>query len=83
MKTVAMALLIAALSSGAAKAELYTLEDSTDGYISLNECLYALSKGTRLLRQGEEVFIYNNGVWSIAFTESGGFDCTLVGVLRE
>lgn len=83
MKPIAMALLITALSSGAAMAERYMLEESTDGYISLNECLYALSKGTRLLRQGEEVFIYNNGVWSISFAESGGFDCALVGVLRE
>jgi hypothetical protein len=71
------------LTSLSAPAVEFPLKPSSDNYISLNECLYALSKGTRLATGAEEVFIYSNQVWAISFDAKNGFTCDLLGLLSE
>ena len=72
-----------ALISTTAAAEQFKLKKSNDSYISLNECLYALSKGARLKTGSREVFIYKNQVWSISFGSETGLTCDLVGLVTE
>ena len=65
------------------QAKQFDLSKPNDSYISLNECLYALSKGTRLSTGKEEVFIYQNQVWEMSFNKEQKYECELIGELTE
>ena len=65
------------------QAKQFDLSKPNDSYVSLNECLYALSKGTRLSTGKEEVFIYQNQVWAMSFNEEQKYGCKLIGELTE
>lgn len=69
--------------STASQAEQFNLKKPNDNYVSLNECLYALSKGTRLVNKTGAVFIYQNSVWELSFTAEQKFECELLGELTE
>jgi len=69
--------------STASQAEQFNLKKPNDNYVSLNECLYALSKGTRLVNETGAVFIYQNSVWELSFTAEQKFECELLGELTE
>ncbi|MDC1121568.1 hypothetical protein OAT72_06920 [Alphaproteobacteria bacterium] len=69
--------------STASQAEQFNLKKPNDNYVSLNECLYALSKGTRLVNETGAVFIYQNSVWELSFTAKQKFECELLGELTE
>jgi hypothetical protein len=66
-----------------AQAEQFGLIEADDSYISLNECLYALSKGTKLSSNRGEVFIHQNQVWEMSFSEDQKYVCNLIGTLIE
>ena len=65
------------------QAKQFDLSKPNDSYVSLNECLYALSKGTRLSTGKEEVFIYQNQVWEMSSTKEQKYGCELIGELTE
>ena len=65
------------------QAKKFNLSKPNDSYVSLNECLYALSKGTKLSKGKEEVFIYQNQVWEMSFNEEQKYECKLIGKLIE
>ena len=65
------------------QAKQFDLSKPNDSYVSLNECLYALSKGTRLSTGKEEVFIYQNQVWEMSFNKEQKYGCELIGELSE
>ena len=71
------------ISSTASQAEQFKLKKPNDDYVSLNECLYALSKGTQLVNEKGTVFIYQNSVWELSFTTEQKFECELLGDLTE
>jgi hypothetical protein len=75
--------ILSAIISTAAQAEQFNLNKAEDSYISLNECLYALSKGTRLAKGKGDVFVYQSGVWEFSFTAEQKFNCKLIGELNE
>ena len=75
--------MITVLISTAVRAEKFNLQKSRDNYVSLNECLYALSKGTRLVKGTTDVFVYQNSVWEIHFTDEQQFECNLIGELTD
>ena len=66
-----------------AQAKQFELSKPDDSYVSLNECLYALSKGTKLSTGKGDVFIYQNQVWEMSFNEDQKYECTLIGKLSE
>ena len=66
-----------------AQAKQFSLSEADDAYISLNECLYASSKGTRLSSSRGDVFIYQTQVWEIFFSDDQKYVCNLLGKLNE
>ena len=83
MKNILTLSIVSIFLSVAAQAEQFNFSKSNDSYVSLSECLYALSKGTRLLKGDGEVFIYNNSVYDMSFNKEQTFDCELIGELVE
>jgi hypothetical protein len=83
MKSTLTFIMITVLISTAVRAEKFNLQKSRDNYVSLNECLYALSKGTRLVKGTTDVFVYQNSVWEIHFTDEQQFECNLIGELVD
>tara|TARA_E500000178_G_C16430671_1_gene491467 strand:- start:148 stop:399 length:252 start_codon:yes stop_codon:yes gene_type:complete len=83
MKITPILAILSVIISTAAQAEQFNLSKTEDSYISLNECLYALSKGTRLAKGKGDVFVYQSGVWEFSFSADQKFNCTLVGELVE
>ncbi|MDB0014144.1 hypothetical protein N9F22_04820 [Alphaproteobacteria bacterium] len=83
MKTTLIFLTISISLFTNAQAKQFELSKPDDNYISLNECLYALSKGTRLSTGKGEVFIYQNQVWEMSFNDDQKYKCTLIGKLAE
>lgn len=83
MKITPILAILSVIISTAAQAEQFNLSKAEDSYISLNECLYALSKGTRLAKGKGDVFVYQSGVWEFSFSADQKFNCTLVGELVE
>jgi len=51
MKLTLIYLMLTMLISTNVRAEKFNLQKSEDNYVSLNECLYALSKGSRILKR--------------------------------
>ena len=83
MKTIVIFLTLLISFFTNAQAKQFELSEPVDNYISLNECLYALSKGTKLSTGKGDVFIYQNQVWEMSFNDDQIFECTLIGKLAE
>ena len=83
MKITLIFTILSVIISTAAQAEQFNLNKLEDNYISLNECLYALSKGTRLAKGKGDVFVYESSVWEFSFTADQKFNCKLMGKLTE
>jgi len=83
MKFTLTFIMITVLISTTVRAEKFNLQKSRDNYVSLNECLYALSKGTRLVKGTTDVFVYQNSIWEIHFTDEQQFECNLIGELAD
>ncbi|MDC1384014.1 hypothetical protein N8500_11135 [Candidatus Puniceispirillum sp.] len=83
MKTMLILSFTSIFFSIAVQAKQFDLSKPNDSYVSLNECLYAMSKGTRLSKGKEEVFIYQNQVWKMSFNEEQKYECKLIGELVE
>ena len=83
MKTIVLFLTVSISLLTNAQAKQFELSKPVDNYISLNECLYALSKGTRLSTGKGDVFIYQNQVWEMSFSDDQKYECTLIGKLTE
>jgi len=83
MKITLIFTVLSAVISSAAQAEQFSLNKTEDSYISLNECLYALSKGTRLAKGKGDVFVYQSGVWEFSYSADQKFNCELIGELTE
>ena len=83
MKTIVIFLTVSISLFTNAQAKQFELSKPVDNYISLNECLYALSKGTRLSTGKGDVFIYQNQVWEMSFSDDQKYECTLIGKLAE
>ena len=83
MKTIVLFLTVSISLLTNAQAKQFELSKPVDNYISLNECLYALSKGTRLSTGKGDVFIYQNQVWEMSFSDDQKYECTLIGKLAE
>jgi hypothetical protein len=83
MKLTLIYLMLTMLISTNVRAEKFNLQKSEDNYVSLNECLYALSKGSRILKGKGDVFIYQNSVWEFSFTDEQQFECKLIGKLVD
>ncbi len=67
-----------------AQATIYELEPPNDDYISLNECLYAVTKGTKLTGGATDYYIYKNTLWSFAYSEADKhIRCELLGSFSE
>ena len=66
-----------------AQAESFSVSQADDSYISLNECLYALSKGTKLSSNRGDIFIYQKQVWEMSFSDDEKYVCNLIGNLTE
>jgi hypothetical protein len=72
------------LISSAANAAEYKLEPSGDSYLSLNECLYAVSKGTPIGAAVDGIYIYKNELWQFTYaTAEQTVTCDQLGVLSE
>lgn len=83
MKITPIFAILSVVISTAAQAEKFNLNKVEDSYISLNECLYALTKGTRLAKGEGDVFVYQRGVWEFSFSADQKFNCKLIGELAE
>ena len=83
MKTIVLFLTVSISLLTNAQAKQFELSKPVDNYISLNECLYALSKGTRLSTGKGDVFIYQNQVWEMSFNDDQKYERTLIGKLAE
>jgi hypothetical protein len=83
MKAIVIFLTVSIALFTNAQAKQFELSEPVDNYISLNECLYALSKGTKLSTGEGDVFIYQNQVWEMSFNDDQKYECTLIGKLAE
>ena len=83
MKTILISLTLSILLFTNAQAKQFELSKPDDNYVSLNECLYALSKGKKLSTGKGDVFIYQNQVWEMSFNDDQKYECTLIGKLAE
>lgn len=81
-KTLGLAFILISFLTNA-QAKQFSLSEADDAYISLNECLYALSKGTRLSSSSGDIFIYQTQVWQIFFSDDQKYVCNLIGKLTE
>jgi len=67
-----------------AKATEYKLTKPAVETSSLNECLYAFSKGTKLSSSLGDTFIYKKELWRVSYHEDDELiSCELVGVFGE
>ena len=84
---VCLASLAPIAAANVADAIEYDLKPSSSNYASLNECLYAHSKGTKVSEQSgqaQDYYIYKNDLWKILFNEeSEQITCELLGVITE
>ena len=83
MKTIVIFLTVSISLFTNAQAKQFEISKPDDNYVSLNECLYALSKGTRLPTRKGDVFIYQNQVWEMSFNDKLKYECSLIGKLAE
>jgi len=83
MKAIVIFLTVSIALFTNAQAMQFELSEPVDNYISFNECLYALSKGTKLSTGKGDVFIHQNQVWEMSFNDDQKFECTLIGKLAE
>ena len=83
MKTIVIFLTLSISFFTNAQAKQFELSKPDDNYVSLNECLYALSKGIKLSTAKGDVFIYQNQVWEMSFNDDQKYECTLIGKLAE
>ncbi len=71
-------------SASFANATEYKLMKPADTLTSLNECLYAFSRGTKLSSSSGNTFIYNKELWRVSYQEDNKLiSCELVGVFVE
>jgi hypothetical protein len=63
----------------------FKLVPSDDAYISLNECLYALTRGTKIsTTTGEDLHVYQNQAWLISVEmDLKMLSCELAGEFIE
>ena len=67
-----------------ANATEYKLTKPAAKTSSLNECLYAFSKGTKLTSSLGDTFIYKKEVWRLSYHKDDELvSCELIGVLSE
>ena len=80
-----LALTILAFSSVSfANANEYKLIKPAVNTSTLNECLYAFSKGTKLSSSLGDTFIYKKELWRVFYHEDDELiSCELVGVFGE
>lgn len=83
MKLSLISLILTMLISTSVRAEKFDLQNSNDKYVSLNECLYALSNGTQLSTGKGDAYIYKNSVWEFSFTGEQQFECKSIGELVD
>jgi hypothetical protein len=83
MKHLALIFLIF-LSVSFANATEYKLTKPAVKTSSLNECLYAFTKGTKLSSSLGDTFIYKKELWRVFYHEGDELiSCELVGVFGE
>ena len=83
MKLLAFTILVFS-SVSFANATEYKLTKPGVNTSSLNECLYAFSKGTKLSSSLGDTFIYKKELWRIFYHEDDELiSCELVGVFGE
>lgn len=83
MKILALTILVFS-SVSFANANEYKLTKPAVNTISLNECLYAFSKGTKLSSSLGDTFIYKKELWRLFYHEDDELiSCELVGVFGE
>ena len=63
----------------------FKLVPSDDGYISLNECLYALQQGTKIsTKTSDDLHVYQNQAWLISVNmDTKMLKCELAGEFIE
>ena len=67
-----------------ANATEYKLTPPTGSLISLNKCLYALSKGTKLSSSSDNTYLYKNELWLVSYLEGKKvIQCELAGMFSE
>ena len=53
-------------------------------YVSLNECLYAVARATKVFGMNKSQFLYKEELWDVQFnTDENKLVCTLVGQFIE
>lgn len=83
MKILALTILVFS-SVSFANANEYKLIKPAVNTSTLNECLYAFSKGTKLSSSLGDTFIYKNELWRLFYHEDDELiSCELVGVFGE
>ena len=83
MKILALTILVFS-SVSFANANEYKLIKPAVNTSTLNECLYAFSKGTKLSSSLGDTFIYKNELWRLFYHEDDELiSCELVGVFDE
>ena len=83
MKLLAFTILVFS-SVSFANATEYKLTKPGVNTSSLNECLYAFSKGTKLSSSLGDTFIYKRELWRVFYHEDDELiSCELVGVFGE
>lgn len=83
MKILALTILVFS-SVSFANANEYKLIKPAVNTSTLNECLYAFSKGTKLSSSLGDTFIYKKELWRLFYHEDDELiSCELVGVFGE
>lgn len=84
LPNILMSVFMSIFLTNVAHATDFKLSPSPDNYISLNECLYAFSKGIKLETTSPDIYLYKNEIWSIAYKEEDQkISCERVGKLSE
>jgi hypothetical protein len=65
-------------------AEFRLKPEASNIYVSINECLYAVARATKVFGMNKSQFLYKEELWDVQFnTDDNKLVCTLVGQFIE